>query len=185
MLGPSRAIVNPPPPDQVTVFSSRVLVAALRALIAALSTSFPRALATFDNTELNFFASSGETPSGRSTPSTATRSVVTLTPPRSDPSTTLVSLGMMNVSAVEASSSIVIHRRPSLCATAAVVPDPAKQSRTRSPGFVAIRITRSSKRSGLGVEKACTFGNSDLISDFAARLWPTSLFDHHVRGGWP
>ncbi len=42
--------------------------------------------------------------------------------------------------------SAPIHRRPSRCATAAVVPQPMKQSRTRSPGLEARSMTRSEQR---------------------------------------
>ena len=40
-------------------------------------------------------------------------------------------------------SSTMIQRRPILWATAPVVPEPAKESRTKSPGLVAISRIRS------------------------------------------
>ena len=43
------------------------------------------------------------------------------------------------------------YRRPSFWATAAVVPDPRKQSSTRSPGLLEILRIRSSKRGGFSV----------------------------------
>ncbi|HXH58355.1 hypothetical protein [Iamia sp.] len=58
-------------------------------------------------------------------------------PPGSSPFTTFSSRGRVNRSIVSASRSAVTHRRPIFCATAAVVPDPAKQSNTTSPGSVA------------------------------------------------
>src|SRR5262245_49059177 len=42
----------------------------------------------------------------------------------------------------------MIQRRPILWATAPVVPEPAKESSTQSPGFVVSSITRFNKPSG-------------------------------------
>lgn len=47
--------------------------------------------------------------------------------------------------------SIPTHRRPSFSATARVVPDPAKASRTRSPGLDADRMIRFRSSSGFSV----------------------------------
>ena len=44
---------------------------------------------------------------------------------------------------------------------------------------------RSRRRSGFGVSKGVRIGNRAFSSDLAARLWPTSLFSHHVRGLFP
>ena len=44
-------------------------------------------------------------------------------------------------------------RRPDGTLQAAVVPEPRKESRTKSPGFVAMCRTVFSRRSGFGVEK--------------------------------
>ena len=44
--------------------------------------------------------------------------------------------------------SQAIQRRPSFCATAAVVPEPMKQSRTRSPGLEEALMMRSRRASG-------------------------------------
>ncbi len=47
-------------------------------------------------------------------------------------------------------NSTMIHRRPILCATAPVVPEPAKESRTKSPGLVAISTMYLKRPSGFG-----------------------------------
>ena len=73
--------------------------------------------------------------------------------------------------------SMPIQRRPILCATAAVVPEPRKEprkeSRTRSFSCVAIWGMRCKRRSGLGVPKRFWL-NRLRISFFASSLCPSS-----------
>ena len=49
--------------------------------------------------------------------------------------------------------STPIQRLPSFWATAAVVPEPIKQSRTKSPSLEEALIMRSKRASGFWVEK--------------------------------
>ena len=60
-------------------------------------------------------------------------------------------------------SSTMIQRRPILWATAPVVPEPAKESRTRSPGLVAISNNSLKSRSGFGVA-------NDIVAEKASDL---------------
>lgn len=75
----------------------------------------------------------------------------------------------------------MIHRRPILCATTPVVPEPANESRTQSPGVVEIVMMRSRSFSGFGVSKDGSPGNNARISFFDVRLLPTSSLVHSVR----
>jgi hypothetical protein len=79
-------------------------------------------------------------------------------------------------------SSTMIQRRPILWATAPVVPDPAKESKTRSPDWVATRRVRSKSFSGLGVSKEASPGKRARISFFEVRLLPASFFVQIVLG---
>ena len=81
-------------------------------------------------------------------------------------------------------SSIMIQRLPILCATAPVVPDPAKESRTRSLGFVAISNMRRISFSGLGVANESS-GFIALTSSRASWLFPASVCSQIVAGGVP
>ena len=66
-------------------------------------------------------------------------------------------------------NSTMIQRRPILCATAPVVPEPANESSTKSPGFVESSSIRLRSNSGLGAENGSLsieclyFNGSDLI----------------------
>src|SRR4030042_4473236 len=79
----------------------------------------------------------------------------------------------------------MIQRRPILCATAPVVPEPAKESRTQSPGLVAISRTLFISRSGFGVPKLTSAPNSSFASVLDSPVWPTSSWGHHVQGTTP
>ena len=82
--------------------------------------------------------------------------------------------------------SMPIQRRPILCATAAVVPEPRKLSRTRSPGLVAMWRMRWIRRSGLGVAKMSrSSGNKFFTSLLPSSFRPDSSPDHQVVGTIP
>src|SRR3989339_1596897 len=81
-------------------------------------------------------------------------------------------------------SSTIIHRRPILCATAPVVPDPAKESRTKSPGFVAICKIRNNSFSGLGVANDSPV-NKSFDSYLAILLSSAKSRGHHVSAVIP
>ena len=73
---------------------------------------------------------------------------------------------------------------PILWATAAVVPEPRKESKTRSPGSEARSKIRSTRRSGLGVAKTSS-GLNCLTSLLASWLCPTSSKCQMVLEGTP
>jgi len=109
------------------------------------------------------------------------QSTALVIPPGSSPSMTFFRRGMMCVWQCSPSSTM-IQRRPILCATAPVVPEPAKESRTRSLGLVATSRTRRIRRSGFGVSK--TFSELKArTSNLASWLCPTSSLDQNVAGG--
>ena len=103
--------------------------------------------------------------------------------PPCSPSTTLLSRGRQCVRACSP-ISMPIQRRPILCATAAVVPEPRNESRTRSSGLVAMWRILCIRRSGFGVPKTSSPNNS-TTSRFASCVCPTSSYDHHVWGTIP
>ena len=79
----------------------------------------------------------------------------------------------------------MIHRRPILWAVAAVVPEPANRSATRSPGLVPMCRIRSRSVSGFGVSKTVSAsGNNAAKCLFASSLVPTSLPPQIVPGTW-
>src|SRR5699024_3949650 len=80
------------------------------------------------------------------------KSDTALAPADSRPKTTISMRGTSHFSTVADETSTPIQSRPILCATAAVVPDPAKKSSTVSPASVATAIIRWIRRSGFGVE---------------------------------
>ncbi|MPN31547.1 hypothetical protein SDC9_179021 [bioreactor metagenome] len=77
-----------------------------------------------------------------------------------------------------------IQRRPIFWATAAVVPEPRKESRIKSPGSVEIWNIRLMSLSGLGVENALS-SNKVTLSFFPSCECPTSLFCHHDQAVVP
>ena len=79
------------------------------------------------------------------------------------PSMTFFRRGMMCVWQCSPSSTM-IQRRPILCATAPVVPEPAKESRIRSPGSVQACTIRSIRPSGLGNENLFSCPNRATLS---------------------
>ena len=134
-------------------------------------------------TDVNLAASSGLTPSGSSTPLAATRSdLLAVMPPASSSRTTFSRRGRVNAPNVDSSSSHVTHLRPIFWATAAVVPEPAKQSSTMSPGFVAMWMICERRRSGLGVSNGIEPGKSSLRCCFALRVVSTSSASNKLVG---
>jgi len=65
------------------------------------------------------------------------------------------------------------------------VPEPAKESRMRSPGLVANVNIRSIRRSGFGVAKFCSCEINSANSPVASRVVPTSLPNQILSGILP
>src|SRR6218665_1238071 len=107
-----------------------------------------------------------------------------VTPPLSSPSMTFFRRGIMWVWQCSPNSTM-IQRRPILWATAPVVPEPAKESRMRSSGFVANSMMRFISRSGFGVSNALSAPKRAITSFFASLLCPTSELVHHVQAATP
>ena len=84
--------------------------------------------------------------------------LLVLMPPCS-PAITFCKRGRQCVAAC-APISMPIQRRPILCATAAVVPEPRKESRMRSPGLDAMCKANEINSSGFGVANGSISGNS-------------------------
>ena len=104
-------------------------------------------------------------------------------PPWSVPSTTFINRGRQWVLQCSP-SSMPIHLRPILCATAAVVPEPRKESSTQSPSLVAKVNILYNIFSGFGVAKESPL-NKSFDSYFAILLSSANSRGHHVSAVIP